>query len=240
MGLHGQEPRANGAVVGRTAVTVLLATGLLLGGSGRVATAACDPHRPADGHYYWVGRGQTLGNVSGVRSTIKTYDAFVKGNGFSYAWVMLPGPANHEWAQIGPYDVSSGSRSTYVQWMSPSDSSPHGMDFPSWPVGSNVRYTVTFNNGTRKFTFRDDSGILVTTPAIWEWTPGGAHIFAEIWQLSSQLMGDSSNKEIFNNNQVAVSGGAWQAFNGVLYSYDMSHFSFGGTNSLFNTWDLCQ
>jgi hypothetical protein len=182
-----------------------------------------------------MGVDDGLSGARAVYSEIKTYDPTVVGSGFSYAWVMLPGPVNLEWAQIGPYKAAA-NRTTQYQFQQPG----HPMvwqDLPAYPVGSVHTYSVGVEPATHRFHVYVDGVDKAST--VLNWTPPGAEIDSEIWQLSSQLMGEASNHETFRNNQIMNAAGNWQTYAGSLTPPN-SHFSSSGIAIGFDTWDLCK
>jgi len=219
----------------RAGSAVLLAAATLVT-PPQVLAASCNPHRAADNHAYWVGVTDPLSGTRAVYSQIKTYDPYVSGSGFSYAWVMLPGPGSSSWAQIGPYRAASRLTTT-IQWNQPGDPAPTQMDLPATTVGSVHTYSVGFAPSTHTFVFYLDGATKASTTL--SWAPTSAQVFSEIWQLSSQLMGDASSKESFGSTEIMNSSGSWQWYSGTL-SPPTTHFSDSGGPVTFFTWDLCK
>lgn len=201
--------------------------------------ASCNPHRATNGNYYYMGVAKALSNITAVRSTIKTYNPYINGTGgFSYSWVMLPGPVNNEWMQIGPYKSGAGPSMT-AQWMQPGWTAPRQADFAFPAVGSNHVYEVDTNRVTKLFIARMDDGIYANP--ILSWTPNSAQIFAEDLNLANQLMGDSSTHERFVSNGVSTDP-QWVAFSNMTgsVSASTSHFGSSGSAVSFDVWDKCQ
>jgi len=195
--------------------------------------ASCNPGRSNNGRTYWVYRFQ--GTATGIFSKITVYKPYVL-NGFSYSWVMLPGPSNYEWAQVGPYEYPSGTMRTVVQWADPTSPPPHyqQMDFAAEPVGSKPTFEVLYIPSLQKYEMFDN-GSLLKSVVITSWIPAGGEIAGEITTYANQMMGASSANEVFDLNQIQYSG-SWHTFNGVLPNYDPA-FGESGSGAKFNIWD---
>ncbi len=200
----------------------------------RVA-AACDPNRPQTAEYNWVSASTALVGARGVYAQIKTYSPYVEASGFSYSWVMLPGPAANEWAQIGP-NKTAGNWVTQYQLQQPGHPLIWG-DLPAYPIGSVHSYSVGTDPVTNQFHVYVD-GVDKAWATLY-WTPSGASIAAETWLLSSQLMGESSSHETFRNGQYMNASGTWQSMSGSVTSTDTNHFSYSGNAVNFDSWDRC-
>ena len=198
--------------------------------------AACDPNRPQTLGYNHVFVSNTMAGARAVFSSIKTYYPYVEASGFSYAWAMLAGPDNFEWAQIGPYR-SAGSLVYHYQFNQPGGPEVR-LDLPGGPaIGSVHTYSVGFDPATHLFHVYLDG-----VDKAWHTlsgTPSGAQIAAETWLLSSQMMGEASLHETFRNGQIMTPAGSWQAISGGLQSTDPTHFSFNGNAANFDSWDRC-
>jgi len=199
------------------------------------AAASCTP--PARGAgYAWMGVSETMSGARAVYSEIKTYDPFVGGSGFSYAWVMLPGSGSNQWAQIGSYKSAAG-RTTTAQFMQQSFAYAIQYDWPAKTVGSVHSYSVGRDPATHVFqAYVDGSSVKSITL---DWTPNGAQIYSEITPLSNQLMGEASNHETFGNNQIMNASAQWQTFAGQV-STPTTSFGSNGSAISFGTWDLCK
>ncbi len=221
--------------LGRLTGAGLLTASMLLAPPAGASAACSDMHRSATNSYLWMGSTDTLASARAVYSTIKTYDPLVTGNGFSYAWVMLPGPANFEWAQIGPYKAA-GNRTTQYQLQQPGHSLVWG-DLLAYAVGTVHDYSVGFDPGNHQFhVYVDGVDKFWTTLS---WTPSGAEIYSEIYSMSSQLMGEASSHETYRNDQIMNPAGSWQWYSGAV-SWTNQHFATSGNAINVDTWDLCQ
>lgn len=201
------------------------------------AAASCNPHRADDGVPYLVGTSQTLAGITGVMSTIRTYSPYVSANGFSYAWVMLPGPNPGQWIQIGPYAAATRMATT-VQVNNNFAGGPVQWDFAATSVGSYHTYDVLRAPGDPySYAAMMDGQIFISYRLTY--VAPGAQVFAEINTLATQLMGDSTTKEYFNVNQVRNSAGtAWSPITNTI-SPSTTHFGTSGSGYSFYTWDKC-
>ncbi len=196
--------------------------------------AACNPGRANNGTYYFMGTSKTLSGITGVSSNIRTYSPYVSSNGFSYSWVMLPGPGNKQWAQIGPYK-SATQLVTAVQ-VNNNFSSPIQWNFAATAVGSVHTYQV-LRGAPGSYAMLIDGVIKVSYQL--GYAAPGAQIYAEINTLATQLMGDSSTKESFASNRVRNSSGTWSTLSTSI-SPSTSHFgSSGSSGTTFYVWDKC-
>jgi hypothetical protein len=204
--------------------------------SPSVALAACNPGRTDNGTYYWVDRHQDNNGsvVHGIQSRMSTYSAYVK-NGFSYAWDMLTTNASWTWAQIGNYENAGYVRHTSIQYAY-GCCQAYQIDLAAQAVGTSHTETVSFIS-PNSFRFLTD-GSADYSDIHMSWTPTGAYISTEITTLANQMMGDASTNQLFQSNQIQLSGG-WISFTGILESYN-SHFSESGYAGSFNVWDLCR
>lgn len=197
--------------------------------------AACNPGRANDGLYYQVGRDQTVA-ATGIFSKIYTYSPFVTSGRFAYSWVMLGGPSNYMWAQIGDWVGASGpvkNPHTSLQYAWPG--LPYRqLDFPAQTVGTSDTMEVTYFAPNHEFEFFAN-GTLLYSIQITQWVPVGARISSEIDSYSVQQMGARNLNEVFDINQIQYSG-TWHTYNGVLVPYN-SAFGESGYGGSFNTWD---
>ena len=234
--LNGGRVKQLGSRLARMALAISLAASAGLVTASPVA-ASCNPQRVDNGLYYSAGTQQTLSGITGVMSTIRTYRPYVSANGFSYAWVMLPGPGNLQWIQIGPY-ASATRMTTTVQVDNAFPNGPVQWDFAATAVGSSHTYDVLRAPGDpHSYAAMMDGQILISYSLAY--TAPGAQIYAEINTFATQLMGDSSTKEYFNVNQLRNSAGSWiHVTSGV--GATNTHFAYSGTGYSFYTWDMCK
>jgi hypothetical protein len=205
--------------------------------AGRVA-ASCNPGRSPDGQYYWAASSAFPSSyVGGVSSYIYNYDPYVTGNGFSYAWVMLAGGPGANHAQIGDYK-SANSRNVVIQVQNSVDGI-RNIDFAAQPANSYTTYKITAStNNTYDFYVGNTEVLSQVRP----WTPNNAEWAAEIWQLSSQMMGGVANPEYLSYNQVLYNASwhnnsvsPWLSTSGS--GNPNTYFGLGGTAYNFWTWD---
>jgi hypothetical protein len=181
------------------------------------------------------GRIQSKSGVTGVYSQIYTYGPpYVPVGGFSYAWVMLPGPANWEWAQIGANAVSGGARETLIQYAW-SSTQIHNIHLAAKAIGSFHYYDIDYEPTFHRHTFFID-GSQVASVDVTQWTPVGAQIVAEVWLLDSQMMGGRNDREAFRDNHISYSG-ADHSFAGTVVNSNTSRYDWLGTADSFTVWD---
>lgn len=198
--------------------------------------AACNPGRPNNGTYYFMGTSKTLTGITGVSSNIRTYSPYVSSNGFSYSWVMLPGPGNNQWAQIGPYK-SATQLVTAVQ-VNNNFSSPIQWNFAATTVGSVHTYQVLQAPGAPGNYAMLQDGVVKISYNLGYVAPG-AQIYAEINTLATQLMGDSTTKESFAVNKVRNSSSSWSTLSTSISASTTNFGSSGSSGSTFYVWDKC-
>lgn len=203
------------------------------------AAASCNPGRSPDGNYYWAGASVTPGGtVSGIQSYINNYDPYVPYGGFSYAWVYLGGGPGSNWAQIGNYK-SYNSRNIVIQVHNSVDGT-RNFNFAAKAAGTWSTYQINYGAGNTFSFYVNGSGYLTQSRA---WTPNFANWAAEIWQLSSQMMGGVSNQQFLSYNKLLYNG-SWQS-NWVSPwlsrtgsgSPPSTYFGLSGTAFSFYTWD---
>lgn len=222
----------------RSLLIATLTAALLVPWASGVALASCVPGRSNNHVYYYVGRIQTQSFANGVVSRLSTYSPYVNSGGISYAWVMLPGSGNFQWAQIGNYAVSGGVRRTTVQYAW-SSSQIHQVDLAAQSVGS-YHYHQVFRDAnalTPHWYFRID-GANVYNVIFDYWAPSGAQIEDEINTASTQMMGATAtgSHQRFLENQIYYSG-AWHGFTGSANNSNSTWFGSSGTAANFDTWD---
>lgn len=220
----------------RVLLSLVLATSVSLT-TTPVAQASCNPGRSANSTYYWMGTNKSLTGITGVQSTIRTYDPYMSNSGgFSYAWVMLVGNTTHQYMQIGPYESAAG-RSTTVQ-INNDWANPIQWDFAATSVGSYHTYQVLLGSpGSLAAKIDTDIKISYSLGI----TPKHGQIFAEIVNRANQMMGDSSTKEYFNVNQVRNASRNWVNIStSNPISPPTSYFGSSGNGYSFYVWDKCQ
>lgn len=199
--------------------------------------ASCNPHRGTTSDIIWMGTNRGLTGITGVQSSIRTYDPYISGSGgISYAWSMLAGTGQHQYMQIGPFKSAAG-RSMTVQ-INNDWANPIQWDFAAPTVGSVHTYLVLAapGNPTSKAAQYDTQiKISYNLP----FTAKVGEVYAEIVNQANQLMGDATTKEYFNVNQVRNSAGTWSQITSAI-SPPTTHYGSSGTGYSFYVWDKCQ
>jgi hypothetical protein len=218
--------------VGNLVLAVLLTLAFTPFRAGDVS-ASCAPGRSNNGQKYWVGRSQTVAATQ-IRSNIYTYNPYVY-SGFSWTWVMLGGSGNYMWAQIGP-EKEPGGRYTFLQYAWPNEY--HWAYFSAPTIGSSPPYQVTYNPSSKVFFFEGTvaPGYHLLSVYIPQWVPSGARISGEITTAANQMMGATSNHEVFSSNKIWY-GGSVHDYSGTVQSYNSTYFGQSGSATAFDIWD---
>lgn len=214
--------------------------------SSTVTEAKCNPGRAnavGNWHAGWVRAPGTT--VGGVYSQILNYSPWVwpatdpNGNtNVSTAWSMLSN-STYVWAQVGWFEISSGTRGTIIQYKGNPTWAPQTWTYTTNPpaVGNYTYYTTLYDPGTSKFTFRVDNTDVRYQTA--NFVPDRGEVASEITSPSLQLAGSTAQNEAFFDTSIYYSGG-WSAFSGSVVVTNPSWHATAGpwSGTLLYTRDL--
>lgn len=182
--------------------------------------------------------------MGGVYSSIYEYSPWVypSAGDNDTAWSMIETVDGQNWAQVGWWEDTGGTRFDFWQVYRSGWSQPvTHMTSPGQPVGSYHTYTVLYNNTPGQFTFWIDSNHAYGSYSA-VFTPNTGITAGESHTLASQIPGATQLPEGFSNTHIYYNT-AWQTFAGYLL------FNSGGSNlglnvnsmTDINTWDnACQ
>ncbi len=200
-------------------LAVLVSTGIV---SAAPASASCQPGRANNGVDYHDGWVRAATGIGGVYSTILNYVPWVQPGSEVSAWTMLNNTTAN-WAQVGWWEYSGGTRHTFVQWsISP------GVERTKWftpePDGTYTTYTTLYGNTAGDFTFEFGSTKDLETASF---TPNDAQNEGEVGTLADQMPGGYDTSEVFKGTEAYIGG--WQAFSGNVVNQDS--IDFGNTTA---------
>lgn len=218
------------------AVAVLVAFPFASHFNALPALAECEPNREDDHSSsafhtaYHVGWTKALGAnpVPGVKSDIEVMNVYVDTGGsahFGTSWVMLTTRSlpYSVWAQIGWEEHRDNHYHTFTQHTI-SDGVVDTNFYPPEPVGTTPKYQVSMVDATTMLYNFFVNGTSVGL-GFANFAPTEGQIFAETNSWATQMPGEATANEHFNNGKILLKG-AWYDFDGTPFASDPSQFSF--------------
>lgn len=197
------------AIAGTTLVPLSL-------GTVQPALAACNPYRPNDYVYRWVGTTRAVpAPVYGtaVQASVEIQDAYTVVG--SRSWVQIADSVHDKWVKTGYFD-SGGYSQAGVEWKDGTVSHYYFNSIDYSPHTLSLSYLVANHS-----TFASISAIgTYSTPAMYSFVPNELQILGETLSHADQMPGTSSNKLLVTGAQYEYDSTPWLAFSGSAVNSD--------------------